>query len=294
MTLFLIIIFSIRKKGRENNDCVFKTVRDYKRYDQDMFENLLQSKDWNIFRDYDDPNLQWDFIYRNVIDILSIMCPYKVISARKVPTPWITPEIYNMIKEKRALTKTYKATRDRNDLQLLRVHRNKVISTINSAKATYIVQSLHRTCKNPKQFWRIIKYMIDPSEAWDIETVNFVDPITMNTVLPSDKPNDFFAKIAGKTCDFSKIERPILNNINDAEIKFDFQPPDLDDLMYLIREIDVNTSSCVQGINMKMCKRIITMIPDKFLLLFANSMFKEFFLQNGLSLLSHYCRNQET
>ena len=70
---------------------------------------------------------------------------------------------------------------------------------------------------------------------------------------------------------FTKIEKPILNN--DVDIKFNFQPPDLGDLMYLIREIDVNTSSCVQGINMKMCKRIITMIPDKFLLLFANSMF---------------------
>ena len=150
-------VFSIRKKGRENNDCVFKTVRDYKRYDQDTFENLLSSKNWNIFRDYDDPNLQWDFIYRNVLDILSIMCPYKVISARKIPTPWITPEIYNMIKERRALTKTYKVTRDSNDLQLLRVHRNKLNSAIDKAKATYIVQSLHRTCKNPKKFWRIIK-----------------------------------------------------------------------------------------------------------------------------------------
>ena len=37
--------------------------------------------------------------------------------------------------------------------------------------------------------------MIDPTESWDIESVNFVDPITMNPVLPSDKPtflNDFF------------------------------------------------------------------------------------------------------
>ena len=64
---------------------------------------------------------------------------------------------------------------------------------------------------------------------------------------------------------------------NNIEAKFDFQPPDLDDFIYLIREIDFSSSSCVQAINMKMCKHIISIIPEKFLLLFANSMYQGVF-----------------
>ena len=63
----------------------------------------------------------------------------------------------------------------------------------------------------------------------------------------------------------------------DIEVGFDFQPPDLDDLIHLIRDIDVSTSSCVDGINMKMCKRVISIIPERFLLMYANSMYHGIF-----------------
>ena len=80
-------------------------------------------------------------------------------------------------------------------------------------------------------------------------------PTTGSPIQKDNKPqylNQFFANIAEKTCDFSKVVYPITDD--NIELKFDFQPPDLDNLMYIIRELGVSTSSCVQGINMKMCK----------------------------------------
>ena len=46
----------------------------------------------------------------------------------------------------------------------------------------------------------------------------------------------------------------------------------IDELMYITRDIDSDMSSCIKGLNMKMCKRLITAIPEKFLFMFANSM----------------------
>ena len=43
--------------------------------------------------------------------------------------------------------------------------------------------------------------------------------------------------------------------------------------MCIVRDIDVNISSCVSGMNMKMCQCLILTIPERFLLLFTNSMF---------------------
>ena len=116
--------------------------------------------------------------------------------------------------------------------------------------------------------------MIDPPTGWDIEAVNFKDPITGDLIVENNKSeflNEYFAKVAEKTCDFSKVVYPDLDI--ETEVNFDFQPPELDDLMYFIRDIDGSTSSCVDGINMKMCKRVISIIPEKFLLLYANSMY---------------------
>ena len=41
--------------------------------------------------------------------------------------------------------------------------------------------------------------------------------------------------------------------------------------------IDVNSSSGIEGINMKICKLILLHIPDKFRLLCANSLFSGIF-----------------
>ena len=40
--------------------------------------------------------------------------------------------------------------------------------------------------------------------------------------------NNYFAGIAEKTCDFNKIRYPDLDD--NVEVRFEFEPPDLDDL----------------------------------------------------------------
>ena len=107
----------------------------YTNYNHENFENILKAKDWQLFDNLYDPNLQWTFTYDNVIDILSEMCPYRVTPVRKTPTPWITPEIFNLIHEKRSLTKQYKQTHDQNLLQELRILRHNLNTKI--AKSSY-------------------------------------------------------------------------------------------------------------------------------------------------------------
>ena len=68
-------VYCIRKKTKENKECVKKTVRSYKNYNQDNFEALLSRPDWDYYQNVVDPNLQWEFIHKNSLDILSVMCP---------------------------------------------------------------------------------------------------------------------------------------------------------------------------------------------------------------------------
>ena len=83
----LYTVYCIRKKTRENKECVSKSVRNFRNYNQDNFETLIKGKDWRLYDTLQDPNLQWAFIYEKNIDILSIMCPFKTTQVRKVSTP---------------------------------------------------------------------------------------------------------------------------------------------------------------------------------------------------------------
>ena len=241
-------VYCIRKKAKENKECIMKTARNYRNYNQDNFENLLKGKDWNYYDFLVDPNLQWNFIYQQAIDILSIMCPYKTTPVRKTSTPWLTPVIFNHIHEKRNMVKKYKATRDQDLLREVRVLRNILNSEIDRAKSKYIMENLHRNCKNPKKFWQIINDFIKPDINSDISNVNFIDPVTGISIAPGNIPNylnDYFVNIAEKTCDFAKVKYPTLN-VN-RDMNFKFEPPELDDIIYIIREIDNDMSSCVEG-----------------------------------------------
>ena len=54
---------------------------------------------------------------------------------------------------------------------------------------------------------------------------------------------------------------------------FDFIPPEVVDMYIYMQNMDLSTSSCIPGINIRMCKSALDAIPSKFRHLFATSLF---------------------
>ena len=79
-------IYCVQKKACENHDTTFKSVRDYSKFDQKVFETLIGQADWVLFDTIIDPNIQWDIMMENILKILSVMCPLKNIYARQYIT----------------------------------------------------------------------------------------------------------------------------------------------------------------------------------------------------------------
>ena len=205
------------------------------------------------------------------------MCPFKKVNARKNIIPWLTPEIYKAIREKKTSVKKYKASRDPDDLREMRVYRNKVNSLIDSAKALYIQTTRQQTVKKPKKFWKLIKSLIDSNDSVDITAFNLMSPSTGLQVSKENTPdffNEYFVNIARRTCGpFDPVLDDHINVYPDVNSVFDFIPPTAEEMYGFMEGMDVNSSSCINGINMKMCKEIMDAIPCKFRLLFANSLF---------------------
>ena len=128
---------------------VWKTVRDYSNFNKDRFVTLLQNIEWNSFNDSLNPNDQWIFLKNEILQILSVMCPYKRVYTMKHAPLWITPEIYRLIRERKRLMKLYRATGCYDILKLVYEIRNKVNACVDKAKGDFIQKKLRQNARNP-------------------------------------------------------------------------------------------------------------------------------------------------
>ena len=87
--------------------------------------------------------------------------------------------------------------------------------------------------------------------------------------------NNFFANIGEHTRGLDvTIDSHYRTEVSvDALPGFDFEPVTVDSFCIYVNEIDVNMSSCIDGINMKMCKILLEKLMEKWTKLFNNSLF---------------------
>ena len=147
---------------------------------------------------------------------------------------------------------------------------------VNNGKRDFIVNSLRVNVKKPKKFWRIIKDLIDKDDNVDITAYVFrhktTDDIIEKALVP-DFFNEFFVNVASRTHTIPDDVNIYANCYDNIAAIFDFAPPTVEELYGYMNDIDTNMSSCVTGINSKVCKIMLDKIPVKFCHLFANSLY---------------------
>ena len=193
-----LAIYCIRKKNRENTRCVYRTVRDVRNYNNNDFTALLINHDWDMLKNNPDPNVQWEILYKKVLDILSVMCPFKRYKQREVIKPWLTAEIHREIRYRETCLKLFRLTRHYKYYITACKTRNKINVLVDNAKSNFFKNALNDNRNNPKRFWRIINNFTDNNTSKNVLPV-FKDPIT-NMVIAQDKVpdylNNFFINIS--------------------------------------------------------------------------------------------------
>ena len=206
------------------------------------------------------------------------MCPYKRVSDRKYKPLWITPEIYQQIRKRKRLFRLYRQTGCYDILRHVYILRNKVNSLVDKAKGEFIRRKLNQNSRNPKRFWQSINSLIKDKIEIDIGNIMFKDPDTGLDVDKISQPNflnNFFANLSERTRgpDADIDPNDLLVN-NDVVLPgFDFEPVTIDCFCKYVNEIDLTMSSCIEGINMKMCKILLEIFMEKWAKLFNNSLF---------------------
>ena len=270
-------VYCIRKKHKEKKTIVVETVRDYKAFNKEIFCDLITAIDWTNFDIDLNPANQWSYMCSKIAEILAVMCPYKRVHTRTPRKKWITTAVYRLIRERKRLLKNFQNSKDPQLLGLIRISRNIVNASVRKAKESFVKDLLATSRKDPKKFWRTIKSVIENEETNDI-SIRFKDPDTGNEIEPDQScafVNRFFATIADRVCNIEDARAFIPEDGIDTI--FDFMPPELYEIMRFAEDIDISSSSGITGINSKICEILLLHVPEKFRLIFANSMFSGIF-----------------
>lgn len=135
---------------------LYKTYRDFSKFEHDLFLHDLQGIYWDYIYELEEVDDMVNFLNSNILYLFDIHAPNKTARITKPPAPWLTENLRFMMKLRdKALTK-YKKLKTKEARGEYRNLRNLVNMAVKSEKKAYLQ---HAFKADPKNFWRMLKYL---------------------------------------------------------------------------------------------------------------------------------------
>ena len=245
--------------------------RNYRYYDKERFQIILTNKDWTSFYDHTDPDMLWGIMNGHLQVSLDELCPYKKFNVRERKEPWITPDILERIKTKDEICKMAKKSGKPDDLKLARLIRNSTTKFIRKARENFIHDLVESNTNDPKQFWKKVGKIL-PGKIKTHKQVVLLDDDS-NPIDDSNTPdvmNRYFTEIGPKLASSMNVEWSFYGSGADQTI-----PElmiDITTVQELIKQINTNKSSALDGISATALKDALQSIPEQLTYLFNKSL----------------------
>ena len=92
-----MIFVTCKHVSKENNPSTFQG-RSYRHYNKALFLQKLTACDWNVFYQSGDPEIAWNILENNILNIINIVCPIQTCHVKHLKDPWISEKILEAIK----------------------------------------------------------------------------------------------------------------------------------------------------------------------------------------------------
>ena len=176
----------------------FKTYRDFKHFDQQLFYSDLLEVPFNSILYIDDINKKLELFNTLVLSLYDVHAPLKTARITKKKAPWITQNIkYFMHLRDRALTK-YKKNNNLQNWESYRQLRNVVTIAIANEKKSYLNHNMRTN--NPKNNWKLLRDLdiytksstSVPDNLGTVDDINHYFASTSKSSNPDPATIDFY------------------------------------------------------------------------------------------------------
>ena len=189
------MVYAFRKLYNKKVSPVIKYVRNYSKYNKDLFCDDLRNTDWEYLKGVDESvDNQWHYFNQSFMRVVDRHAPLMFKKKRGIDQPWMTRETTTAIRNRNARLKKARKTNSEHDLQTYRSMRNQVTSLIRKSKSTYNQKLIERNSSNPKSFWKIIKRILPHNTKARLSGIMVDGNLESDRKVIATKFNDYFCK----------------------------------------------------------------------------------------------------
>lgn len=137
-------------------------IQDLSEKNMDLFKHDISKYDWSFLYEISDVNVAYSKFLSAFLQIYNLHFPFKKLrQTRKIRKPWITQELFKMIKHKDKLYHSFLATRSPEVLIMFKKYRNKLNAQLRRARIAYHERMFtDATGKHPDILWNIINKVL--------------------------------------------------------------------------------------------------------------------------------------
>lgn len=148
------MLFIYLKLDAGNDQARPDEFRDFKNIDVKQLYADVQSIPWRNIYDIDNINGKVEFFNTNIITLLELHAPIRILHFKKRPKPWITDNIKFLISLKNKAMQKFKNTKKLEDWNSYKDLRNFTTASIKREKKAYLRNQLK---KDKKDIWGTLK-----------------------------------------------------------------------------------------------------------------------------------------
>ena len=272
------LVYGIRKvnawRVKDKKPKLLET-RSLSKYDRALFRNDLQQIDWEtILSSYADNPDNMATTFQEIFEsVLDIHAPLKKRRVGSTSTPWITPEIRKLMRERDAAKKATKTYPEKwNTYKHLR---NQVTQKIRDAIQSHYHGLIEENKGDPKRMWKVINKVLDKATpSTEVSTLDVKGRTITKEKDIAEALNHHFTTIGSKLA--SKLESrsddDSLKHINAQQTKMMFVPVDETYVLNAIKQLKNGKAPGPDKISTKLIKDAADFIWKPLTMVFNSSL----------------------
>ena len=171
-----LVYVTLRLK-KQRTPSTFRTIRSFKNYSSERFNNDITRAPWSVLETFDDPDDKLHAFNLLFNEILDRHAPLKTIRLRGRPNPYITDEIRDLMATRDGWKRKFKQTKDPLAWSSYKSYCRQVKRKIRLAEKEFMEQQIKENRNNTNTMWKVIRSCIpirsasQSSFSGDVNTV---------------------------------------------------------------------------------------------------------------------------